>query len=43
MTNHGRYYKLGQPFLKTEAAIINWGKICYKLGHVLQIKTIITN
>ena len=37
------YYKLGQPLLQNKAAITNWGKIYYKLGQVLQIRTIITN
>ena len=37
------YYKLGQPLLQKRAAIINLGKIYYKLGQVLQIKAIITN
>ena len=36
-TNWSRYYKLGQPLLQNRAAIINWGKIYYKLGQVLQI------
>ena len=37
------YYKLGQPLLQNRAAITNWGKIYYKLGQVLQMRTIITN
>ena len=37
------YYKLGQPLLQNIAAITNWGKTYYKLGQVLQIRTIITN
>ena len=33
VTNWGSYYKLGQPLLQNRAAITNWGKIYYKLGH----------
>ena len=45
-------YKLGQTLLQIGAAsllqirasvITNWGKMYYKLGHVLQIRAIITN
>ena len=43
VTYRGSYYKLGQPLLQNSAAITNWGKIYYKLGQVLQIRTIITN
>ena len=43
ITNWGSYYKLGQPLLQNRAAITNLGKIYYKLGQVLQIRTIITN
>ena len=44
VTNWGNYYKLGQPLLQNRAAIITkWDKIYYKLGYVLQIRTIITN
>ena len=39
--NWGSYYKLGQPLLQNRAGITNWGKIYYKLGQVLQIKSII--
>ena len=39
VTNHGNYYKLGQPLLQNRAAFTNWGKIYYKLGQVLQIGT----
>ena len=38
VTNWGSYYKLGQPLLQNRAAITNWGKMYYKLGHVLQIE-----
>ena len=34
---HGRYYKLGQLLVQIGVAITNWGKIYYKLGHLLQI------
>ena len=37
------YYKLGQVLLQIGAANTNWGIIYYKLGQVLQIRTIITN
>ena len=37
------YYKLGQVLLQIEVAITNWGKICYKIEKVLQIREIITN
>ena len=43
VTDWGRYYKLRQPLLQNSAAIINWGKIYYELGQVLQIRTIIKN
>ena len=33
----GIYYKLGQPLSQNREAIINWGKMYYKLGLVLQI------
>ena len=36
-TNWGSYYKLVHPLLQNRAAIINWDKIYYKLGQVLQI------
>ena len=45
------YYKLGQKLLQIGAAsllqiepsvVTNWGKMHYKLGQVLQIRTIIT-
>ena len=42
-TNWSRYCKLGQPLLQNRAAIINWGKIYYKLEQVLQIRAIIKN
>ena len=41
--NQGSYYKLRQPLLQNRAAITNCGKMYYKLGQVLQIRTIITN
>ena len=31
-TDWGSYYKSGQPLLQNRAAIINWGKMYYKLG-----------
>ena len=45
------YYKIGKTLsqigaaslLQNSAAITNWGKMYYKLGHVLQIRAIITN
>ena len=37
VTNWGSYYKLAQPLLQNTTAITNWGKICYKSRHVLQI------
>ena len=37
------YYKLGQTLLQNRAAITNCGKVYYKLGQVLQIRTIMTN
>ena len=43
VTNWGSYYKLGQPLLQNRAAFTNWGKICYKLGQVLQSRIIIIN
>ena len=43
VTNWGSYYKLGQPLLQDRVVITNWGKMCYKLGQVLQIRaTVIT-
>ena len=39
------YYKLGQTLLQIGAAFIitNWGKCCYKVGQLLQIRaTVIT-
>ena len=33
ITNWGSCYKLGQPLLQIGAAITNWGKLYYKLGH----------
>ena len=43
ITNWGNYcYKLGQPVQTTATAITKEGS-CYKLGHVLQIRVIITN
>ena len=43
VTNWGSYYKLWQPLLQDRAVITNWGKMCYKLGQVLQIRaTVIT-
>ena len=43
VANWGSYYKLGQTLLQNRAGIKNWDKMYYKLGHVLQIRTIITN
>ena len=43
VANWGSYYKLRQLLLQNRAAIINWDKMYYKLGQVLQIRTIITN
>ena len=37
MIIQGRYYKLGQLLVQIGVAITNWGKIYYKLGHLLQI------
>ena len=37
VTNWGSYYQLGKPLLWKGEAIINWGKIYYKLGQLLQI------
>ena len=42
-SNRGSYYKLGQWLLQNRAAFTNWGKICYKLGQLIQIRAIITN
>ena len=42
VTNWGSYYKLGQPLLQNRTAVTNWDKPYYKLGQVLQIRTIIT-
>ena len=43
VTNSGSYCKLGQRLLQNRAAIKNFGKVYYKLGQVLQIRTIMTN
>ena len=43
IANWGSHYKLGQLSLQNKAAITNWPKIYYKLGHVLQVRAIITN
>ena len=42
VTNWGSYYKLRQALLQHKAVATNLGKIYYKLGHVLQIRAIIT-
>ena len=43
VTNWDSYYKLGQPLLLQDRAVIaNWGKMYYKLGQLLQIGAIIT-
>ena len=40
VTNGASYYKLGQPELQNRAAITNWDKMYYKLGHntLLEVK-----
>ena len=43
VTNSGSYYKLGQPLLQNRAAIMNWSKMYYKLGQLLQIRAIVAN
>ena len=43
VTDWGSYYIMRQPLLQNSAAIINWGKIYYELGQVLQIRIIIKN
>ena len=43
VTNWGSYYKLGQTLSQNREATTNWGKMYYKLGQVLQIRTFITN
>ena len=39
----GSYYKLWQPLLPNRTAITNLGRMYYKLGKVVQIRSIITN
>ena len=41
ITNWNKFYKLEQSLLQNGATITNWGKIYYKLGKLLQIRTII--
>ena len=43
VTNWNSYYKLGKPLLQNSANITNWGKMCYKLRQLSQIRVIIKN